>query len=184
MQKKGNWVVKSRNIIHKDAWMEIIRDQVLRPNGEEGDYTTVKIIPGISVLPVDRNRQVYLLKNYLYAIDRTVITVPGGAIDEGESLEEAVRRELKEETGLATGELIPMGSVVEVTSSIVDSSNRMFLAIDLEEGEQELEDSENIQVFKISLDEAVKMVMTDQIVHPLTALLIMKVKHYYDYPSI
>jgi len=174
MYKKGSWTIKESKVVYENPWLKVVEDSVIRPDGKDGIHATVEIAPGVSVLPITKNKEVILLNNYQYALGKESITAAGGSIDKNESPEEAVNRELKEETGLTAAKLTPVGSMDALTSGIIASPNYMYLAEDLSEGKKELDGTEDITLFKIPLQEAVKKVIDGEITHPVTALLIVK----------
>ena len=53
-KKNGPWIIKASEQKYKNPWLEVVEDQVVRPDGTEGIYGGVKIKEGISVLPILR----------------------------------------------------------------------------------------------------------------------------------
>ena len=64
---------------------------------------------GVSVLPIDNKGNVYLTKEYHYAVERETIEAISGGIDKGENKENAAKRELNEEAGITANEWIDLG---------------------------------------------------------------------------
>jgi 8-oxo-dGTP pyrophosphatase MutT (NUDIX family) len=131
------------------------------------------------VLVVDEDQNTYLSKGYQYALneDLTGVTA-GGGMDDGESPIEAAKRELKEETGFIAKEWIELGKVHAITSGIISSPNYLFLAMDITKGQMGLEDTEKITTFKLPLKKAYDMVISGEITHSASAVLIMKAWNY------
>lgn len=174
-KKKGSWLVKESKIVYKNPWIEVKEDSVVRPDGKDGIYAILDILPGVTVLAVDFDKTVYLTRNYQYAVDEElIVTSAGGAIDNGETPEQAARRELEEETGLKAEKWTSLGMIHSITSGIISSPNYLFMAENITQGQQNLEGTETIKLFKISLAEAVEQVMTGQITHSASALVILK----------
>jgi 8-oxo-dGTP diphosphatase len=73
------------------------------------------IIPAVSVA-VLRNRSIMLVRRGR-APSKGLYAFPGGRVEEGEALEEAARRELMEETGIAVGDLVRLREL------LIDSRN-------------------------------------------------------------
>ncbi len=87
-----------------------------------------------------------VIAQYRKAIDSISYELPGGKIDEGESYEQAARRELLEETGLVCGELHFLGTANSY-ACLVDSRTHLFFTRDiLEQREQNLDADESISV--------------------------------------
>ena len=67
-KRKGPWQVETSSQKYKNAWLEVTEDKVIKPNGEPGSFATVKLKPGVSVLPIGHDNEVYLTAEYRYAI--------------------------------------------------------------------------------------------------------------------
>lgn len=178
MYKKGNWTVKDSKTLFKNPWIEVIKDSVVKPDGVDGAYTWIKILPGAAAIAVDNDQNVYLARNYLYAIDREVITCFGGGKDEGEDWLDTAKRELKEEAGLLAHKWTSLGELEDSISSIVNSPAHIFLAEDLEEMGQKLDNTESLNIFKIPLTQAVDWVIQGKIVQPATIIMILRAHLY------
>ena len=176
-RKHGPWTINETTEIYRHTLIEVFEDQVIKPDGQPGTYATVKAKAGASVLALDADGFVYLAREFRYAIGRESIEVVGGAIDEGETPSDAALRELKEELGIEACELIELGHADPITS-IVDSPSHLFLARRLKFREKEQEGSEAIETVKVSLDEALRMVMSNEITHATSGVLIVRANHY------
>ena len=70
----------------------------------------------------------------------------GSPLDEAP--EHTALRELKEETGLSATELLPLGRF-HMSNCIADEEGFIYLARGLTEGEQELDDTEELQIRRV-----------------------------------
>jgi 8-oxo-dGTP pyrophosphatase MutT (NUDIX family) len=129
--------------------------------------------PGVSVLPLGEDGIVHLVRVYRYALDRESLEVVAGGVEGDEAPEEAARRELREETGIAAAAWTDLGSIDQLTEVVV-SPNRMFLAQGLAFAESEREGSERIRTVAMPLAEAVAKVMAGEIAHAASAVLLLK----------
>lgn len=178
-KQNGPWKIKTSVMKYKNELMEVCEDEVVKPDGEPGTYATVRLKAGSSVLPVDDEGFVYLGRDFRYAVGRETIETVGGAMDEGESPADAARRELKEELGIEAENFFELGTVDPVTS-LIDSPAYLFLATGLAFKEKELGSGENIKTVKITLAEAVRMVMRSEITHGTSCVLILRAKDYLE----
>ncbi len=176
-KRNGQFIIKKSIQKYKNPWIEVVEDQVIRPDGKSGIFGIVKMVNGISVLPLDKNGYVYLTKEFHYAISKVHIETVSGGIDKNEKPIEAARRELKEELGIEAKEWIDLGLVNPFTT-VVKSSARMFLARKLKFEKDDQEATENIKLVKVKLEKVVKMVMNNIITHGPSCVLILKADKY------
>ncbi len=175
MQKKGPWTIKDSRSIYKNEWIEIVEDRVVRPDGKDGIFTVVHQKPGITVIPVDEENNVYLVKEYHYAVERETIEAVSGGIEEGEDAIGTASRELEEEAGIIAKELTPLGMVHPFTSAVLSPSS-LFMAKGLTFTKQTLEGTENIKVLKMPLSQAIDLIEKGEIVHASTIILLYKIQ--------
>jgi len=175
--KKGPWTVLDSKTIYKNPWITVKEDKVIRPDGKEGIVGTVEMLPGISVLPIDNEGNVYLTEEYHYAIEQETIEVISGGIENYETKESAAKRELKEEVGIVAGELIDLG-IINPFTSLITSPNYLYLARGLSFTNTSPEGTEKIKVIKVSMGEAIRMVSESKITHGASVALILKAKDY------
>lgn len=169
----GPWTILSRAQVYRDPWIELTRDEVLRPDGQPGSHCIVQLKAGASVLALDADGFVYLTEEFHYGVGRTTIEVVSGGIDANEDVAAAARRELQEELGITADEWLDLGTVDPFTSVVV-SPTRLYLARGLRFGATEQEGTEQIRCLRISFDEAVRMVMDGRITHGPSCVLILK----------
>jgi ADP-ribose pyrophosphatase len=178
MRENGPWKIKSTTARYRSELIELDEDEVIKPNGEPGTYAVARIKPGVSVLPLDDDGNVYLAKDFRYAVGRKTLEAVAGGIDEGEPERDAARRELKEELGIEADDFVELGSV-DPMPSLVDSPSHLFLATGrLRFKEKELEAGENVRTVKLKLQEAVRMVLQSEITHGSSCVLILRADAY------
>jgi ADP-ribose pyrophosphatase len=175
--KKGPWTVVTSKQIYKNPWISVREDQVIRPDGKDGIFGVVEMQPGVSVLPIDDEGNIYLAKEYKYAIGQESIEVIAGGIDKGEDIQSAAKRELREESGITANKLIELGHIDPFTS-VINSPNNMFLALELEFSETAHEGTEQIEIIKMPLHQAIEMIMANEITNGVTIAIILKAREH------
>lgn len=105
--------------------------------------------PVAAVVPVDRDGCVTLVRQERPAVGGSVLELPAGGIEEGESPLESARRELREETGLHGGEWVEVATVYS-TPGYCDERVHVFLATGLEQGEAQPEGTEDIELVRVA----------------------------------
>ncbi len=161
--------------MYQDPWIQVDRDQVIRPDGAPGTHCIVHLLHGVSVLAVDEQRVAHLTQDFHYGVGRTTIEVVSGGVEAGEEPLAAAQRELREELGIRADEWIDMG-ICDPFTTIVVSPTRLFLARKLTFGPRELEGTERTRVFSAPFDEIVRMVFDSRITHGPSCVLVLKAR--------
>ena len=160
--------------IHRGRLVQLRVDNVVLPHGTETTYERVEIKHGASTLAMEENGDVWLVKEWKYAVDRWSIEVVSGGIEPGEDPLETAKRELREEAGLTAREWLPLGFVDPFTTMLY-CPNHLFLARGLEVVEREPEEAEaHMEVMRVPMEQAVRMVLHGEITHATSCVLILK----------
>jgi 8-oxo-dGTP pyrophosphatase MutT (NUDIX family) len=178
MSKQNNpFKLISSQLIYQNPWIKVREDKVIRPGGKEGIFGVVTFSHGASVLPVDDNNIVTLVKEYKYGVGRLSIETVCGAVDDGETPIQAAKRELAEEANLTAGQWQDLGSINALTT-IGEIENHMFLARKLTYSEGQPDEGEVIEKITVPYKEALRMVMDGEITHGASCVLILKARDY------
>lgn len=177
MKDYGPWKIVQSREVYRDPWMSVRCDEVIRPDGKEGTHSVAAIKPGVSALALDNDNNVYLTQEFHYAVGRVTLETVSGGCEPGEDPLETAKRELAEEIGITANDWIDMGICDPFTASMV-SPTRLFLARGLTVGAANPEGTELIQIVKVSLDDAITKVMSSEITHAPSGLLILKAARY------
>jgi len=172
MKTHGSYKIKSTKLIYKNPWIRVQEDQVIMPNGKNDIFGIVNMIDGVTVILVDNENNIYLAKEFKYAVGRITIEAISGGIDKNETKEKAAKRELMEETGLKAEQWDYLG-VVDPFTTIINSRNHIFLArqiIKFKESDEKL----TLKVIKIPFSEAVNWVANGKITHAASCVAILK----------
>jgi len=165
------WRRVSRRVAYENPWIEVLHDDVIRPDGNPGIYGVVHFRHlAIGVVPMDLERDaVLLVGQYRYTLDHYSWEVPEGGGDFDEDPEAAARRELVEETGYRGGQWRELCRA-ELSNSVTDEAMIMFVATDLVPGEAAPEGTEQIQMRWVPFVEAMAMIRRGEISDAMTIL--------------
>lgn len=134
---------------------------------ENGVYGYVKHDRGFVAILAGGGGHVCLTQNFRYPLQKTILEIPKGYREKGETFLEAAKRELKEETGLIAKKWIKLGSFYP----LVGFSNikcHIFWATELSKKKMSLDEDEKL--FTVMLNE--KEVYNSSDIITLTALLL------------
>ena len=146
--------------------------------------------PGSAVIiPLFPDKTVALVKQYRHPALRYLLEAPAGTLEEREAPEIGAARELEEELGLVAGRL-DLLSKFFVSPGFCEEKMWVYLATDLSDSKQNLDEDEIIQVVKIPLEEALEMISDGEIEDAKTiiALLLtaseMRSLNTTEYPAV
>mgnify|MGYP002777084061 CR=1 FL=1 len=171
MSQNNPWKTHSSREIYENAWIQVREDAVTRPDGKPGIYGVVSMKNrAVGVVPLHADGTVTLVGQFRYTLDEYSWEIPEGGCAPEESLFEAARRELLEETGLIAGKIEPLGGEIHLSNSVTDERGQLFLATELTQGEAAPEGTEKIETRRVSLEKAVEMALRGEINDSLSVL--------------
>ncbi len=128
-------------------------DRVRMANGHEALREVVRHPGAAVVLALHDDDRIVMVRQFRYAVARTLLELPAGKLDPGEEPLEAARRELCEETGLAARSWRTLGSIVPAPG-FADELLHCFFASGLQRvGEPDLDADEALEVVTLPMAE-------------------------------
>lgn len=167
-----DWKVKSRRYLYKakspDEFNCVV-DRVVLPSGNEFNYVYIDCpYEVVFIIGIDSNNRVLLINQHRYLINKEILEVPAGSPESGETLEMGAIRELEEEAGYRAENIIKIGSYYPAVG-ITNQINHIFLAFNLRETQQHLDESENISVKWMNFSDALMLAKEGKIENVGTA---------------
>lgn len=159
------WKVKSTERILDNEFVKVDKDDVILPEGREiKDFYKVTIKDCAAIVALTPSNQIILKKEYRHCYGVDLIEVPAGVLEDGEDPLNAAKRELQEETGYRSEKWTYLGKTIESSAKLTNYMY-IYLAEDCEKvSDQKLDYGEDIEVIEVSLNEAVEMIMTNEII--------------------
>jgi ADP-ribose pyrophosphatase len=142
----------------------------------EGDQTYKREIvhhPGSAVIiPVFDDGTVALVEQYRHPARRFMLEAPAGTLSKGEPPEEGAQRELEEEIGVRAGRIEKLLEFF-VSPGFLEEKMWVYLATELTETKQNLDDDEYLKIRRFPLLRAMQMVSDGEIEDAKTIIGIM-----------
>ena len=159
------WKLLKSEYLFKDLWFTVRKDTCERPDGKiVSPYYVYEFPTWVTAVALTRDGHFILEKQYRHAIGLTMMEIPGGCVDGTDSsLEQAIARELKEETGYVFSRYEYLGK----TSANPSTNNNwmhMYLATGGElQATPEFDHNEDIEVHLLSVHEVKQLLKENQV---------------------
>lgn len=169
------WQKHTSKIIYENPWMVVREDEVTNPGGGKNLYGHVQFKNvAVAVLPLDQDGCTRLVGQARYTLNQYSWELPMGGAPLDEDPLAAARRELREETGLTASswrEILRL----HLSNSITDELGIVYVATGLSQGESAPEETEDLEVRVVPLDEAIEMARKGQITDALSAAALFRI---------
>ena len=154
--------------------LRLYHDTIELPDGERAMREYCRHNGGVCVLPITRDGKVILVRQYRYPHGKLTLEIPAGKLEAKDAdIYESAMRELKEETGATSDNVIYLGKILP-SPAILSEIIHVFLATNLNFGERCLDNDEFLECEEISFDDALSMVLSGEIEDAKTQIAILK----------
>ena len=152
----------STEIIFEGRAVRLRIDTIETVDGRQSTREIVEHDDCVTVIPVDEEGNILLVKQFRRPTGKDLLEIPAGGIDLGEDAETAVIREMQEETGYRPQKLERLGGFYSSPGFCTEYLH-LYLATDLVPGRLYAEDTEAIELIRVSQDEITKLVTSGKI---------------------
>lgn len=166
-------IMKSRKTRFEGRVFTVFLDDVLNHMGNPATREVLKHNGGVAIIAT-KGDDVYLIKQFRYAIDEYLIEVPAGKLELNEDMFDAAQRELKEETGLLAERWTYLG-LMHPTPGYSTEVIHLYHAEGLTQGLTRFDPDESIETIKIPLNEALQMIETQDITDSKTIVCLYRI---------
>lgn len=150
---------------------DVDRDRVRMPNGREVTVDVIRHPRSAVIAPVPETGHVILIRQYRYAVNQWLWELPAGSVDDGETPEEAARRECHEEIGQEPDTIVRLAAMFPTPGYC---NEEMFFfrvsGLRVPEHEAEKDEDEDIEVHTFTLKAAREMVRRGEITDMKTVI--------------
>ncbi|MCL2034502.1 MAG: NUDIX hydrolase [Oscillospiraceae bacterium] len=152
----------SSKTIYSGKVLTLQVDDVKLPNGNTASREVVRHNGGVSVVAIDEDKNLLLVRQYRYPYGENLLEIPAGKLEKGEDPELCGIRELREETGYEAGNFKFLAEFYP-TPGYTDERLYIFTAENLTYKGQKLDADEFLSVQRIPLEKAVEMCFNGEI---------------------
>ena len=169
--QRGPFTVETRSVVYDSPWLTLHKEVVQDSNGNTREFGRVTATDGVAILPVYRNNDILLAREFRYALATESLEAFSGGLDPSEAVIECAKRELYEESGYKTDKLISVGSIDPFTS-LIDARVHLFLAYLDEANWDHPDEADEIETVRLSILDAQRLILDGTISHAPTQILI------------
>jgi ADP-ribose pyrophosphatase len=163
------WKILSSEYLFNDLWFKVRKDTCQTPDGRIVEpYYVYEFPEWVTALAITEDGQVILERQYRHALGEICIETPGGCVDKTDkSYDEAIARELLEETGYTFSSYEYLGKI-SANPSTNSNLMHMFLATGGQKiANQNLDANEDIEIQLVSLPELKRLLRENKIVQAM-----------------
>ena len=161
----------SSTYIEKHPFFTARKDSYQTASGKIVDpYFVVELPTAVVAMAITANQQVILVRQYRHPVKQTILELPGGFIDADEQPQQAILRELQEETGYTFSTCHYLG-ITAANPGLLDNYTHMFVAMGgVKTSDQTLDANEEIEILIKTLDEVKVMLLHNEFLQSMQAL--------------
>jgi ADP-ribose pyrophosphatase len=160
------------SLMFEGSILKLYFDEVMLPNGKTATREKVTHPGAVAVVPVNKNKEIILVRQYRYPVEKILIEIPAGKLDTGEAPIVCAERELHEEAGAKNGRLTHLVTIY-TSPGFSDEKMEIYLATDFVEEANNPDHDEFLAVDKISLEKCIEMIENGTINDAKTIIGIM-----------
>jgi len=147
----------TRRLIYRGLKIDLGLQQVMLQDGTTAEREVVIHRGAVALVPMVDDHHVCLIRNCRYSVGKTLLEVPAGTIDPGETPAQTAARELVEETGYRAGRIRPIREWY-VSPGVFTERMYLFLCQDLQPGPTDHQLDEQLETVIVSWEEDLAMV--------------------------
>jgi len=160
--------------IYSGRVVKLVVHDVELPDGKSSKRELIQHPGAVAIVALDPDQNVLLVRQYRIAADRVLVEIPAGTLNPGEDPETCAVRELQEETGYRPGQIEKIGGIF-VAPGYTTEFIHLYMASDLSESRLAHDDDEFLEVDRMPLAEALKLIERGDIIDgkSISALLLV-----------
>jgi ADP-ribose pyrophosphatase len=161
-RKIVNFEVLRSEIVYQGRAFDVRIDQVRLPNGYTTQLDIIDHRPSVTLIPIDQEGLIWFVRQYRHPASKSLLELPAGVAEPDEPPEISAQRELREETGMAAGNLRRIGSFY-LAPGYSSEFMYTYLATELYHSPLEGDIDEFLSIEKIHPGQAAELIANGQI---------------------
>ena len=137
-------------------------DTLLAPDGRMYERDVVQHPGAVAIAPIDADECVLLVRQYRHAVARSLLEIPAGVVEKGESPDDTAQRELQEEVGYASRDLRALGGIY-ASPGFCDEFLYLYTARDLIPSRLPGDEDEDISVERVPMSRIGRLIRLGEI---------------------
>ena len=152
----------SSDYVYRGKILDVRLETIMLPEGKTGQREIVDHGDSIVVVPVDKDNQIVLVKQYRKALEAFLLEAPAGGIEEDETPNDAALRELQEEIGYTSDSIEYMGGFW-IAPGFCNEYMHSYIARDLIESQLPPDEDESIEIVSVPISEIPDLIRSGEI---------------------
>lgn len=165
------------NCVYDGKVVKVFCNKAELENGNVVKREVVEHNGGVGILPIDSEGNVYLVRQYRVGASEELIEIPAGKLEIGEDPVKCGLRELSEETGFSASGLVSLGYIYP-TPGYDTEKIHIFIAKNLIEGKQHMDEDEFLDVIKMPYVKALMMIESGEITDAKTIIALLRAEKW------
>ena len=136
--------------IYNGRILKLRIDDVRLPNGRRTKREIVEHSNAVAIVAIDADDNVLLVKQFRKPVEKELLEIPAGCMENGEEADVTVSREMREETGYRPQKIERLGGFYS-TPGFCTEYLYLYLATDLVADGLHAEDTDDIELVRVPL---------------------------------
>jgi ADP-ribose pyrophosphatase len=157
----------AEDTIYQGKVIKLKIKKVTLPDGKIGTREVIEHPGAVAIVAITDEDKLVVVRQFRKPLERTIVEIPAGKLEKKEDPLQCAKRELEEETGYNCSNLEKIGAFY-TTPGFSDQIIHVYYTNELSKGVQQTDSDEFVDVMEITVEEAVRMVETGEIIDAKT----------------
>jgi ADP-ribose pyrophosphatase len=172
-----NFKTLSSEAVYKGRVFDVYREELAYPDGRSFQMDIIQHNGAVVVVPLDQQGRIIFVRQYRHAVGQHLIELPAGTLELGEDPLVCALRELREETGMAAEEFVPLGEILPAPG-YSNEIMHLYFARQLTPSPLPQDEDEILEPLKIPVQQAFEMIASGKIPDAKTQVALFLAKPY------